>query len=54
MTLSTTNRTTSGPAQIRKIFAAIERNDPDSAAEACRAHVAAAASIAQSLLQDMK
>ena len=52
MTLSTTNRTTSGPAQIRKIFAAIERNDPDAAAEACRAHVAAAAAIAETLLRD--
>ena len=52
MTLSTTNRTTSGPAQIRKIFAAIERNDPEAAAEACRAHVAAAAAIAETLLRD--
>lgn len=51
MTLSTANRTISGPAQIRKIFAAIERNDPDAAAEACRAHVTVAASIAQTLLQ---
>ena len=50
MTLSTANRTKSGPAQIRRIFAAIERNDPEAAAEACRAHVAAAASIAQTLL----
>ncbi|MBX9457862.1 MAG: GntR family transcriptional regulator [Rhizobium sp.] len=50
MTLSTENRTTSGPAQIRRIFAAIERNDPEAAAEACRAHVAAAAKIAEALL----
>ena len=50
MTLSTANRTKSGPAQIRKIFAAIERNDPEAAAAACRAHVSAAASIAQTLL----
>jgi DNA-binding GntR family transcriptional regulator len=51
MTLSTAHRTTSGPAQIRKIFAAIECNDPDAAAEACRAHVSAAAKIAQTLLE---
>ncbi|UVC12164.1 GntR family transcriptional regulator (plasmid) [Rhizobium sp. TH2] len=50
MTLSTANRTTSGPAQIRKIFAAIEQNDPVAAAEACKAHVAAAAGIAKTLL----
>lgn len=51
MTLSTTNRTTSGPAQIREIFAAIDRNDPEAAAEACRAHVTVAAGIAQTLLK---
>lgn len=50
MTLSTAHRTTSGPAQIRQIFAAIEHNDPKAAAEACRAHVTAAAAIAQTLL----
>jgi DNA-binding GntR family transcriptional regulator len=50
MTLSTENRTTSGPAQIREIFAGIERNDPDAAAAACRAHVAAAASIAEKII----
>ena len=38
--------------EIRKIFAAIERNDPEAAAEACRAHVAAAAAIAETLLRD--
>jgi GntR family transcriptional regulator, trigonelline degradation regulator len=54
MTLSTANRTTSGPAQIREIYAAIERNDPKTAAEACRAHVAAAATIAQTLLEGVK
>ena len=54
MTLSTANRTTSGPAQIREIYAAIERNDPKAAAEACRAHVTAAATIAQSLLEGVK
>jgi DNA-binding GntR family transcriptional regulator len=50
MTLSTTNRTTSGPAQIRQIFAAIERNDPDAAASACREHINAASAIARTLL----
>jgi DNA-binding GntR family transcriptional regulator len=52
MTLSTTNRTTSGPAQIRRIFAAIDGNDPEAAADACRAHVGAAAEIAEALLGD--
>lgn len=50
MTLSTTNRTVSGPARMREIFNAIERNDPDAAAAACRAHIEEAARIAQSLL----
>ena len=50
MTLSTTNRTVSGPAQIREIFAAIDKNDPDGAAAACRAHVGAAAAIARTIL----
>lgn len=50
MTLSTANRTVSGPAQIREIFKAIERNDPQAAADACRAHIAEAAAIAQTLL----
>ncbi|GAB1584299.1 MULTISPECIES: GntR family transcriptional regulator [Phyllobacteriaceae] len=50
MTLSTANRTVSGPAQIRGIFAAIERNDPEAAAAACQAHVKAAAEIAKTLL----
>ncbi|MBN9045988.1 MAG: GntR family transcriptional regulator [Rhizobiales bacterium] len=50
MTLSTTNRTVSGPAQIRKIFEAIEGNQPEAAAEACQSHVAAAAAIAERLL----
>ena len=50
MTLSTTNRTVSGPARIREIYAAIERNDPDAAAAACRIHVAEAALIAEQIL----
>lgn len=51
MTLSTTNRTTSGPAQMRNIYNAIEMNDPEAAAAACRAHVGAAAKIAETLLE---
>ncbi|GAA3066618.1 GntR family transcriptional regulator [Rhizobium viscosum] len=50
MTLSSANRMASGPAQIREIFAGIERNDPEAAARACRAHVAAAAMIAETIL----
>ena len=50
MTLSTSNRTVSGPARMREIFHAIERNDPDKAAAACRAHVEEAARIAEQLL----
>ncbi|MDE3823010.1 GntR family transcriptional regulator [Sinorhizobium meliloti] len=50
MTLSTANRMTSGPSQIREIFAAIDANDPESAAAACRAHVDAAAAIARTIL----
>lgn len=50
MTLSTTNRTVSGPARMREIFNAIERNDPEAATAACRAHIMEAARIAQDLL----
>lgn len=50
MTLSTSNRMTSGPSQIREIFAAIDTNNPDAAASACRAHVGAAAVIAKTIL----
>lgn len=50
MTLSTSNRMTSGPLQIREIFAAIDANDPDAAAAACRTHVGAAAAIAKTIL----
>lgn len=54
MTLSTANRTISGPARIREIFEAIERNDPEAAATACRAHVAEAALIAERLLNQAR
>ncbi len=50
MTLSTANRMSSGPSQIREIFSAIEANDPDAAASACRAHVGAAATLAKTIL----
>jgi DNA-binding GntR family transcriptional regulator len=50
MTLSTASRMVSGPKQIGEIFDAIDRNDPDAAAAACRRHVSAAAKIAESLL----
>ena len=52
MTLSSANRMSSGPAQIREIFAGIAHNDPEAAVEACRAHVASAALIAETILAD--
>ena len=50
MTLGTANRTVSGPARLREIFNAIERNDPGAAAAACRQHIAEAAKIAEQIL----
>ncbi len=50
MTLSTSNRMASGPSQIREIFAAIDANNPEVAAAACRAHVGAAVAIARTIL----
>ena len=50
MTLGTANRTVSGPARLREIFNAIERNDPEAAAAACRQHIAEAARIADKIL----
>jgi DNA-binding GntR family transcriptional regulator len=50
MTLSTANRTVSGPARLRQIFNAIDRNDPQAAAAACRRHIAEAAKIAEAIL----
>jgi len=52
MTLSTTNRTVSGPAQLREILACIKRNDSNAAAAACRAHIQAAAAIAEAVLAE--
>jgi len=50
MTLSTSGRMSTGPVQLRRIFEAITSGDPDAAAAACRAHVAAASDIAKGLL----
>ncbi|MEP7046917.1 MAG: GntR family transcriptional regulator [Ilumatobacteraceae bacterium] len=50
MTLSTANRTVSGPARLRGIFDAIDANDPEAAAAACRQHIAEAARIAEQIL----
>ena len=50
MTLSTGNRTVSGPARLREIYEAIKRNDPEAAATACRRHIAEAAKIAEEIL----
>jgi DNA-binding GntR family transcriptional regulator len=50
MTLSTVNRTVSGPARMREIFDAIRENDPAGAELACRTHIQEAARIAKSLL----
>lgn len=50
MTLSTVNRTVSGPARMREIFSAIQNNDPTAAEMACRAHIQEASEIARTLL----
>jgi GntR family transcriptional regulator, trigonelline degradation regulator len=50
MTLSTDDRIVTGPNRIREIYAGIERNDPEAAAEACRRHVAEARAIAEDIL----
>ncbi len=52
MTLSTANRTVSGPARLREIFDAIDRNEPDAATTACRQHIAEAARIAEAFLKN--
>ncbi|MEK1850661.1 MAG: GntR family transcriptional regulator [Phyllobacterium sp.] len=54
MTLSTGDRIVAGPARIREIFAAIERNDPEAAAKACRDHIAEARNIAESILKKVE
>jgi len=54
MTLSTPERTRQGPAQIRTIFNAIVAGNAQAAGAACRAHVGAAAKVAQQLLNEGK
>ena len=46
LTLSSHGRAASGPANLRKIVAAIERRDPGAAARACEKHIAEALRIA--------
>ena len=54
MTIASAGRHVTGPKQMRKIYDAICRHDPDSAATACREHVARAATIAQTLLSQQQ
>jgi DNA-binding GntR family transcriptional regulator len=54
MTIASAGRHVTGPQQMRKIYDAISRHDPDSAATACREHVARAAAIAQTLLSQQQ
>jgi DNA-binding GntR family transcriptional regulator len=54
MTLSSDNRTVSGPRRLRRILDAIERNDPEAAAAACREHVAEAAKIDETILAETR
>lgn len=51
LTLGSAGRATSGPANLRRIVAAIGRGDPDAAARACRDHIAAASRIALAQLE---
>lgn len=52
MTIASSGRHVTGPAQMRKIYDAIARHDPPAAATACREHVARAADIARKLLSE--
>jgi DNA-binding GntR family transcriptional regulator len=52
MTIASSGRHVTGPAQMRKIFDAIVRHNPPAAATACREHVARAADIARKLLSE--
>jgi len=47
MTLASKGRSTSGPAEMRRIFEAIRNRDPEAAERACREHVRQAHSIAR-------
>lgn len=50
LTVSSSDRGTTGPVQLRKILDAIRRGDGAAAAAACRAHITTAAEIAQHLI----
>jgi DNA-binding GntR family transcriptional regulator len=52
LTLATADRKTSGPAHMARIGAAIAAADPDAAADAVRAHLDDAATLARTLLGD--
>jgi DNA-binding GntR family transcriptional regulator len=54
MTIASSGRHVTGPAQMRKTYDAIARHDPLAAAAACREHVARAAQIAQKLLSEQQ
>jgi DNA-binding GntR family transcriptional regulator len=51
LTIMTPNRTVTGPAQLRKIYAAIAARKPEAAAEACRQHVRSAAILALEIIK---
>ena len=51
MTISSSGRNTTGPAQMRKIVEAIRNHDPVAASQACREHVQRAATIAENLIR---
>ncbi len=52
MTIAAEGRAVSGPAQMEKIFAAIESGKPEAASQAIREHVSSAAGIARQLLRE--
>lgn len=54
VTLSSKGRSTAGPRNLRKITEAIKKNDPETAAEACKKHLQQAMKIALKELQKPK
>src|SRR4029450_9003331 len=52
MTIASSGRHVTGPAQMRKTYDAIARHDPLAAAAACREHVPRPAQIAQNRLSE--
>lgn len=50
MTIASSGRNRSGPAQMRQIVEAIRRHDAEGAAKACREHVERAAAIAKNMI----